>query len=64
MTVKELMEKLQKCSPNAIVCVEAWMDPVANKVKEYIIDGKPYVYIGDDLDELEYELGLYDDEEE
>lgn len=64
MTVKELMKKLEKCSPNATVCIEAWMDQVANKVKEYIIDGKPYVYIGDDLDELEYELGLHNDEEE
>lgn len=58
MTVKELMDKLSKCSPDAKVCVEVWMDPAANKVKEYLIDGKPYVYIGDDFDELEYNLGL------
>ena len=64
MTVRELIENLQKCNPNAKVCVEVWMDPVANKVKEYIVDDKPYVYIGDDFDELEYNLGLHDDEEE
>lgn len=64
MTVKELMEKLGKCNPDATVCVEAYMDPAANEVKEYIIDDKPYVYIGDDFDELECNLGLYDDEEE
>lgn len=64
MTVKELMEKLGKCSPDAKVCVEAYMDSAVNEVKEYIIDGKPYVYIGDDFEELEYNLGLHNDEEE
>ena len=64
MTVEELIKKLQKCNPDAKVCIEVWMDPTANKVKEYIIDGEPYVYIGDDFDELEYNLGLHDDKEE
>ena len=63
MTVKELMEKLSKCSPDAIVCVEAYMDAAANEVKEYIIDDKPFVYIADDLDELEFILGLCDEED-
>ena len=63
MRVKELMEKLGKCNPEAKVCVEAFMDSEANEVKEYIIDDKPYVYIGDDLEELEYNLGLYEEEE-
>ena len=63
MTVKELMDKLSKCSPEAIVCIEAYMDAAANEVKEYIIDDIPHVYIGDDLKELEYNLGFYDDEE-
>jgi hypothetical protein len=62
MTVKELMEKLAKCNPNATVCVEAWSEPNAKEAKEYIVDGKPYVYIGDDLENLEYELGLYEEE--
>lgn len=61
MTVKELMDKLGKCNPDAEVCVEVWMDGETNEVKEYIIDDIPYVYIGDDLKELEYNLGIYDD---
>ena len=64
MTVKELIEALSYCNPNAKICVEAYMDPAANEVMEYVIDNKPYVYIGDDLRELEYNLGLRDDEEE
>ena len=48
------------------ICGRAYkrLGSAANKVKEYIIDDKPYVYIGDDFDELEYNLGLCDDEEE
>lgn len=64
MTVKELIEKLQNCNPDAKVCVEAFMNPAANVVGEYTIDGKPYVYIGDDLEELEFNLGLYDEEDD
>ena len=56
MTVKELMDKLATCNPNATVCVEAWEDAEANEVKEYTIDGEALVYIGDDLENLEYEL--------
>lgn len=63
MKVKELIEKLQKCNPDAIVCVEAWMDAEANQAKEYIIEDIPYVYIGDNLENLEYEIGLRDEEE-
>ena len=56
MTVKELMDKLAICNPNATVCVEAWEDAEAKEVKEYTIDGEVLVYIGDDLENLEYEL--------
>lgn len=56
MTVKELMDKLATCNPNATVCVEAWQYAEANEVKEYTIDGEVLVYIGDDLENLEYEL--------
>ena len=63
MTVKELMEKLAKCNPNAKVCVGAWAEPEAQEVLECIIDDIPCVYIGDDFENLEYELGLYDEEE-
>lgn len=54
MTVKELIEKLQKCSPNAKVCVEAWMDADAKEVKEYTDGDYNCVYIGDNLEELTY----------
>ena len=64
MKVRELIEKLKKCSPEAIVCVEAWMDPAANEVKEYEVDDEHYVYIGDNLENLSYELGLYDEEDD
>lgn len=32
MTVKELIANLEKCNPNAIVCVEANSDCIANVV--------------------------------
>lgn len=54
MTVKELIEKLQKCDPNAKVCVEVWMDADAREVKEYTDGDYNCVYIGDDLEELTY----------
>ena len=54
MTVKELIEKLQKCSPDAIVCVEANCDPLANEVQEYeLTDGRHHVYIADELDYID-----------
>lgn len=58
MTVKQLMEVLVECNPNATICVEAFEEPEAKMIGEYILDGEPYVYIGDDLETLEYELGL------
>ena len=56
MTVRELIKKLQKCSPDAIVCAEVWSDPEVKKIGEYVLDGVTYVYIGDDLENLESEL--------
>ena len=54
MTVKELMEKLSKCSPDAIVCVEASDDCSANVVQEYHSpDGTKYVYVADKTDYLD-----------
>lgn len=54
MKVKELIEKLQKCSPDAIVCVEANRNPLANEVQEYeVTDGTHYVYIADELDYID-----------
>jgi len=56
MTVRELIEKLKKYNPDAIVCVEAWMDPQAQEVKGYTDGNEHYVYIGDDLENITYEL--------
>ena len=51
MTVKELINKLQKCDPDAIVCVEAYSDARAYEAQEYLTDdGTRYVYIADDLE--------------
>ena len=56
MTVKELIKKLKECSPDATVCVEAWSNPQVQEVKEYTDGIIRYVYIGDDLENLTYEL--------
>ena len=55
MKVKELIQKLSHCSPDAIVCVEANRDCLANKVQEYEAkeDGTRYVYIADELDYID-----------
>lgn len=55
MTVKELIEKLGKCSPDATVCVEANRDPLANEVQEYEADddGTRHVYIADELNYID-----------
>lgn len=55
MTVKELIEKLQKCNPDAIVCVEANRDCLAHEVQEYAINNsvKHHVYIADELDYID-----------
>lgn len=54
MTVKELMEKLNKCSPDAKVCIEALNDCLANEVQEYAInDGEHMVYIADNLEYID-----------
>lgn len=54
MTVKELMEKLAKCNPDALVCAEANRNPLASEVQEYeCVDGTHYVYIADELDYID-----------
>ena len=54
MLVKELIEKLQKCDPNAKVCIEAYEDCAANVVQEYEInDGSRQVYIADNLEYID-----------
>ena len=57
ITVKELIEMLQKCSPDAIVCAEANSNPTANVVQEYHTpDGKKYVYVADNTDYLDDDM--------
>lgn len=54
MTVKELIEKLEKCSPDAKVCVEANYDCLAHIVQEYHTpDGTKYVYVADETDYID-----------
>lgn len=54
MTVKELIEKLQKCNPDATVCIEALNDCAANVVQEYELDdGGRQVYIADNLEYID-----------
>ena len=54
MTVKELMERLAYCNPNAIVCVEANRDCLANVVQGYRTpDGTEYVYVADETDYID-----------
>jgi hypothetical protein len=55
MTVKELIEKLQKCNPEATVCVEANDDCLANVVQEYAMNNmhKHMVYIADNLEYID-----------
>ena len=54
MKVKELIEQLAKCDPNATVCVEANRNPLANEVQEYeLTDGTHHVYIADELDYID-----------
>lgn len=67
MKVKELIEKLKKCNPEATVFTNQWQemdvnDVIVAKAKD---DGETanatqgldeVIYIGDDFDELHYEL--------
>jgi hypothetical protein len=55
MLVKELMEKLSKCNPDATVCVEANHDCLANVVQEYAINdsNEHMVYIADNLEYID-----------
>ena len=58
MTVKELIKKLQKWSPDSFVCLEVRDDPMANVVQEYKKSktGRTVVYVADNLENLEEDL--------
>ena len=50
MKVKDLIQALTNCNPEAEVCVEVSMDHAAHIVKQYDIeDNYKAVYIADDL---------------
>ena len=54
ITVKELIEMLTKCSPDAIVCAEANRNCIVNVVQEYHTpDGRKYVYVADETDYID-----------
>ena len=51
MKVKDLMQALTQCDPEAEICVEVNMDPAAHIVKQYDYDkDNKAVYIADNLD--------------
>jgi hypothetical protein len=58
MTVKELIEKLQKCNPNSTVYLETWDTPVAKVVHEYcdMHSNSSFIYIADDIDYIEEDI--------
>ena len=52
LTVKQLIDKLQKCDPDALVYAETWYEPrvqAIGTVSNYNGDNKDVVYITDDL---------------
>ena len=59
MKVKELIEILQKCDPDAVVCVECLEDPAAKVVGEYFDSTRQqrYAYIADDLSYVDEDCG-------
>lgn len=58
MIVKELIEKLEKCDPNAEIYLETWSEPNAKVVQEYCDtdSGTSFIYIADDLSYIEDEI--------
>ena len=58
MTVKELIKKLQQIKDqDAIVCIEVDSNPEACQIKCFEAEhGTHFCYIGDDLDNLTYDL--------
>ena len=59
MKAKELIEKLQQLDPEIEIYTNQWMEQDTNKVLlaiEKETGEATHAYIGDDMDELEYEL--------
>jgi hypothetical protein len=58
MKAKELIKKLQKLDPEMEIYTNQWMEADTNEmlVAKDKDTGECHAYIGDDLDELQYEL--------
>jgi len=59
MKVKNLIEMLQKCDPEAVVVLETWQDNTARVVEQWQDkeeDFESLVYIADDMEAVGYEL--------
>lgn len=57
MKVKELMEALRQCDPEAEICVEVSMDHAAHIVKQYNYDSdNKAVYIADSVEYVDDHL--------
>ena len=62
MKVKDLLQALSNCDPEAEVCLEVNMDPAAHIVKQYNIDENTVrIYIADNLDYVDdYLTGCFE----
>jgi hypothetical protein len=63
MKVKDLKKALESCNPEAEVCIEVNMDPVAHIVKQYDINENTVrIYIADNLDYVDdYLTGCFEE---
>lgn len=63
MKVKDLLKALEACNPEAEVCLEVNMDPVAHIVKQYNINEDTVrIYIADNLDYVDdYLAGCFEE---
>ena len=63
MKVKDLLQALTQCNPEAEVCLEVNMDPAAHIVKQYDINEDTVrIYIADNLDYVDdYLAGCFEE---
>ena len=62
MKVKDLIQALAQCNPEAEICLEVNMDPAAHIVKQYDINEDTVrIYIADNLDYVDdYLAGCFE----
>ena len=58
MTAKDLIKKLQQLDPETEIYTNQWMEQDINKIliAKDKDTGETHAYVGDDFDELRYEL--------